>query len=211
MGTFLSGLESFAGGIASIFNINPTITISPHSAVSTQIQLQPLSSTFIKDASGNSVLSVPAQVQVANPLNVLVEWAGKIFNPVRTGMQAGAAVANKESSPVTATSPVKNTTPDLASIFNLAGEFISLGQNIFGTTTKPATAASASSISLIPPAPSAVTNYYPSGSVAPTSSNITSIFSSTKTDTTNTASSGNLWWIIIILAILMIIAMTRKG
>lgn len=204
----LGSLEGIVNSAAGIFGAaNPTISFSPTSMVSSQIQLQPLSSTYTKDSSGNSVLSIPAQVKVENPFSNLIEWAGKIFNPVLP-----VNLVKTESAPRTLTTPVKNAVPDLSSIFNMAKDVITLGNNIFGSPSSQATPASATTQPLTLPAKQPTFLYYPSVQTSPTLSSISSLFSTTKTETTNTTAPDNsLWWIIIILAILMIVAMTRKG
>lgn len=200
----MAGLESVGTNIGSFFQ--PILTaIAPPSIVSTQILIQPNSNTFFKGATGSSVLSTDSKAPVNNFFGTITELAGKVFG-------VGSTPTKTESSPRTATTPVKSATIDLASIFGLAKDALSLGSNIFGTTNNPATPAAATTKALTAPAPNPLINYYPSGTIAPTQSSVTSIFTSTKTDTTNTAGNNNfLWWIIIILAILMIVAMTRKG
>jgi len=206
MGNFISGLTAGAQSLFASFT-NPTVQLSakPTSTVSSQIQLRPFSSTFSKDVKGNSVLSVPAQVQVTNPFGFITEFLGKALNPVATGVTAGASSALAMTSP----KPVVTEKSTLGGIFALGSDIINLGANIFGITStgSQATVAGGNSPLNAPSLQPAFTTY-PS-STPPTSSIVSRESVATNVTTNNTG--GIPWWIIILLAVIAIVAITRKG
>jgi hypothetical protein len=183
--------------------------IKPPSTVSNYTLPNPGSSTYSKDVAGTSVLSTKTQTPAFNPFGVITEFLGKAFNPVATGAKM------VESTPRTLTTPVVKPQIDLASIFGLVKDGISLGNNIFGTTS---TGSQASALGgnrpLTSPIQSPIYNTNAPG-VDPTYSSVsrTLLATTTNNNTTNTGSAGNNnWiWIVILLAIIAVVAISRKG